>query len=292
MKCGLGWGKQMARQKRYEMSKMKQIRCAVERFEKLNNTLVKGTAETIHFELKRIQNLLHLIEVNLPATKRIFLRAKLWRQIREIEQNEKLNRGWLKTFFDWKLSKSTIARIEQLKKKMPDYPSTHTDFDDSDYEKLKSYKIKLLEYEKLILRSLKPAEARDKERIQLSIKLKKGKELSNIKKLEKENQTKAMAAAHTGKTRQLAQTIRHNIKQQRKTLSVCPYCGLTLGHSPKADHIYPVAKGGLSTEKNMVFICAKCNSLKSDKTLRVFVKQNGLNWSSVEKHLEVLRKDF
>lgn len=101
-----------------------------------------------------------------------------------------------------------------------------------------------------------------------------------------------MAAAHTGRTRQLAQTIRRNIERQRKILSVCPYCGSTLGNNPNADHIYPVAKGGLSTEKNMVFICAECNSSKSDKTLRVFVKQKGLNWSSIEEHLELLKKDF
>ena len=75
----------------------------------------------------------------------------------------------------------------------------------------------------------------------------------------------AMAAAHTGKGREQAQTV----KRQLKHSGSCPYCGAKLTEKrAHADHIYPLSKGGLSTEENMVYVCTDCNLAKRDKTLR------------------------
>ncbi|MEE9344407.1 MAG: HNH endonuclease [Methylococcales bacterium] len=288
----------MARRKYYETSKIQQIKCATKRFDKLNNKPLKGSTETVRSELNKTHNLLHLIKVNISATERLFLISKLWSQIREIEENERQSRSFLQSIFQGSLSKNAITKIEQLNKKMPN-GSTNSVFCANDYQNLKNYRIKLIAYKKLILRSITLAEERDKKRIESAIqrkekdnKQREKRKLDKIRKKEKIDQIKAMAAAHAGKTRQLAQTIRRNIEHQQKILSFCPYCKLTLGNNPKADHIYPVAKGGLSTEKNMVFICAGCNSSKSDKTLRVFIQQKGLDWPLIEKNLELLGKDF
>lgn len=64
---------------------------------------------------------------------------------------------------------------------------------------------------------------------------------------------------------------------------------LASGH---ADHIYPVAKGGLSTTKNMVYVCAICNKKKSDLTLREFIIKEKLSRDRVERNLELLKKHF
>ena len=73
-------------------------------------------------------------------------------------------------------------------------------------------------------------------------------------------------------------------------MSVCPYCGGGLGESPHADHIYPVAKGGLSTEDNMIYVCQKCNMQKRDKTLLEFVREAKLNLNKVLDNIEILGK--
>lgn len=281
----------MAKRRHYETSKIRQIRCAVDRYDKLNNKQLKGTAKTVQEELEKIQRLLFMIKSNLAATERLFLRSKTWAKVRQIEEDERQQRSFIKSILQGSLSKKSEEQIDNLKKLLPD-GSINSVFSASDYNNLKIYNIKLIEYEKLISSSIKPAENRDQKRLESSLKRKETKRLSDIKRTEKEKQTKAMAAAYAGKTRQLAQTIKRNIEHQRKLLSFCPYCNNSLGDKPEADHIYPVAKGGLSTEKNMVYICSNCNSAKSDKTLRNFAKQKGLDIISIGHNLDILRKDF
>ncbi|OGI17344.1 MAG: HNH endonuclease [Candidatus Melainabacteria bacterium RIFOXYA12_FULL_32_12] len=46
----------------------------------------------------------------------------------------------------------------------------------------------------------------------------------------------------------------------------CQYCG-KVSSSLTIDHIIPKSKGGKSTWENVVAACARCNSLKADKTL-------------------------
>ena len=48
--------------------------------------------------------------------------------------------------------------------------------------------------------------------------------------------------------------------------STCNYCG-TYTDQPHIDHIKPVARGGLDTEKNLTVACAGCNLSKGSKTL-------------------------
>jgi chromosome segregation ATPase len=103
---------------------------------------------------------------------------------------------------------------------------------------------------------------------------------------------KAYAAAYFDQTRKLASTIKKSLQNQEALLSGCPYCGTNMGNIPHADHIYPVAKGGLSTIKNMVLVCSTCNLKKSDRTLREFIVRNGLKRDFVEENLKLLKKHF
>ncbi len=104
--------------------------------------------------------------------------------------------------------------------------------------------------------------------------------------------TRAAAAAHFKKTRELADTIKEKLRDQVKTLPVCPYCGRALGGEPHADHIHPVGFGGLSFPENMVYVCADCNIKKRDKTLREFVRDERLDWAAIERRLTLLGKRF
>jgi len=108
----------------------------------------------------------------------------------------------------------------------------------------------------------------------------------------KEQKLKAYAAAHHGKTRDLADSVKKQISDQLEQHPNCPYCFGKMGNSPHADHLYPVSKGGLSTKENMVMICEKCNMDKGDLTLREFIKKNELNSNKIENILEKLGKKF
>ncbi|MCS7466417.1 HNH endonuclease [Stieleria sp. ICT_E10.1] len=70
----------------------------------------------------------------------------------------------------------------------------------------------------------------------------------------------------------------------------CPYCGEGLGDDAEIDHIYPISRGGLSTDDNMVIVCWSCNNSKSDMTLRQFIAKTKLDRDKVEKLLEKLGK--
>jgi hypothetical protein len=72
----------------------------------------------------------------------------------------------------------------------------------------------------------------------------------------------------------------------------CPYCGGALGNGARLDHIYPVAKGGLSVPTNLVFVCLRCNQQKSDMTLAAFLRAYNLDRAAVEERLAHLGKDF
>jgi 5-methylcytosine-specific restriction endonuclease McrA len=72
----------------------------------------------------------------------------------------------------------------------------------------------------------------------------------------------------------------------------CPYCGGQLGSAPHADHIHPVAKGGLSTKQNMVYICMECNIRKSHMTLTAFTAMEGRDLAGILERLRALGKEF
>lgn len=105
-----------------------------------------------------------------------------------------------------------------------------------------------------------------------------------------DDKTIAQAAAHLGLTRQHGAKIRTSLLSQIRISIECPYCGEELGDSPHADHIYPVALGGLSTPENMVLACSTCNLQKHDLTIREFASKFGKSRALIEERLTRLGK--
>ncbi len=101
---------------------------------------------------------------------------------------------------------------------------------------------------------------------------------------------KAMAAAYLGLSRAQAKVVKRLLKERQ--YDSCPYCEGPLDENIHADHIYPVSLGGLSTEQNMVLVCADCNCRKSNKTLREFCLEARLDFQSIERRLMELGKKF
>jgi 5-methylcytosine-specific restriction endonuclease McrA len=97
-----------------------------------------------------------------------------------------------------------------------------------------------------------------------------------------------LAQAHLRSMRDEAAAIRVRLARTTK----CPYCGGPLGDSAHADHIHPVAKGGLSTAGNMVLVCQPCNIKKKDMTLNRFIQKHRLDQKAVFARLARLQKDF
>ena len=99
---------------------------------------------------------------------------------------------------------------------------------------------------------------------------------------------KNRAAESTKTKRQIAKAVKKYLADNTD----CPYCGCALSTTVHADHIYPLAKGGESTKRNMVLVCAECNSKKSSLTLQAYIKKFNLDRDAIESRLETLGKDF
>jgi 5-methylcytosine-specific restriction endonuclease McrA len=104
----------------------------------------------------------------------------------------------------------------------------------------------------------------------------------------KQQSLKNKAAESTKTKRQIAKGVKRSLADNKE----CPYCGAGLSSATHADHIYPLAKGGESTKKNMVLVCFDCNSKKSSLTLRAFIIKYNLDRDTIERRLEALGKDF
>lgn len=104
--------------------------------------------------------------------------------------------------------------------------------------------------------------------------------------------TIAAAAAHYGNTRSLAERVKPALRRQLRLLAHCPYCEGPIGSDARADHIYPVVKGGLSTQENMIYVCLACNQKKSDLTLREFIAIMSFDRHRIESTLDKLGKLF
>mgnify|MGYP000967516411 CR=1 FL=1 len=96
----------------------------------------------------------------------------------------------------------------------------------------------------------------------------------------------AKAAAVDKTTRSLAGSLKRIVTKTEN----CPYCGKALGDDPHLDHIYPVAKGGLSIKDNLVWCCSSCNSLKSDRSLIIFLTDIGVEIPEVLSRLQNMGK--
>lgn len=99
---------------------------------------------------------------------------------------------------------------------------------------------------------------------------------------------RAAAAAGTEEQRKVGASVKRRLDRQ----SWCPYCGGSLGADSHADHIYPVGKGRRSIPKNMVYVCAECNTKKGSLTLQAFIREFNLDRETIESRLEELGKDF
>ncbi len=112
-------------------------------------------------------------------------------------------------------------------------------------------------------------------------------ERANDKQLHIKNEL----AKNAKEKRQIADGVKNLITKNR----TCPYCGRPIDYKNSlaaADHIYPIAKGGQSTVRNMVYICRDCNLKKGTSTLNQFIKKYNLDRDSIERNLTRMHKDF
>lgn len=116
-------------------------------------------------------------------------------------------------------------------------------------------------------------------------------EIILLKDKEKISEIKARANRNESAVRNQAKNYTRGIAGQIEKFSGCPYCGGELNNSNShQDHIHPVSKGGLSIAGNLVFVCISCNLKKRDKSLRVFVRDQGLDFDIISDRLDMLGK--
>jgi len=108
--------------------------------------------------------------------------------------------------------------------------------------------------------------------------------------LKKSNDKKAYAKARVAQADQKARAAAKTVKSRLKKYELCPYCENPIGEFAHADHIIPIALGGLSIESNMVYICRNCNLGKSDLTLREFCIVKSYDFSEIAKRLAIKGK--
>jgi hypothetical protein len=119
-------------------------------------------------------------------------------------------------------------------------------------------------------------------------------EFKRFKKRASDRERTAKINAFENKNRSGAQNIKDKLLKtiMVKSKWTCPYCNNSSDvNVAEADHIHPVNKGGLTTTQNMVLICKKCNSKKTNLMLRVFCKKQGYNYDNICNRLEKLGKD-
>jgi len=112
-----------------------------------------------------------------------------------------------------------------------------------------------------------------------------GKQLSFQRK---HGSTYAKAAARDKESRNLSQKVKQLIQRN----SNCPYCGADISNDAHLDHIYPIARGGLSSPENMVYCCKSCNIKKGQKGLIRFLEENSLDATKAVKELRDLGKEI
>jgi len=123
--------------------------------------------------------------------------------------------------------------------------------------------------------------------------------LSKIRKIEADRNLRALASEKTEQQRRIAgtQRTRQGFRGQTAIYDKCPYCHGVLGSftgkdAAHLDHIHPVSKGGQSTIQNLVYICQKCNSSKSDQTLNSFIRSSSMDREKIFYVLDLLEKDY
>jgi 5-methylcytosine-specific restriction endonuclease McrA len=131
---------------------------------------------------------------------------------------------------------------------------------------------------------------------QVSERKKLWREITILRTLIREHrkrETAAKVAAFHDNLRGTAPAVRRALSAERNRTARCPYCGLVTDKDDLvADHIYPVALGGLSTIQNMVWICETCNKAKRRSTLRGYCQKGKFDFEGVCRTLEALGKQI
>jgi 5-methylcytosine-specific restriction endonuclease McrA len=107
----------------------------------------------------------------------------------------------------------------------------------------------------------------------------------------KDQRIRALADVQMEKVRARTTKLKRAEAKKNGEQTECPYCERSIETSSMVlDHIYPVSEGGLDTAKNTVLICFRCNSKKSDKTLRMFSRAMGFDYEAICERLDRLGK--
>lgn len=176
--------------------------------------------------------------------------------------------------------KSEISNIENKIKANLEYIKENFNLENSP---VNVYEMRVFEIDRLIKNEIESKINKYNNSIlvyqnEIELKQNKNQQIENIK---------GIAARSLNKTRQIANKIKINMEINNN----CPYCEQPIVEV-HVDHIFPVAKGGLSTTKNMVRVCSKCNIKKKDLTLNQFIKKYNLNRNLIESNLEALNKIY
>jgi hypothetical protein len=109
------------------------------------------------------------------------------------------------------------------------------------------------------------------------------------------DELKAKGAKNDSETRKIAESFKRKypLSKQLNTLKDCPYCNNSLDkNNAHLEHIYPVSKGGKSSSKNLVWVCASCNLKKKNMTLNSFIKKYEMKRMTIEINLDFLDKEY
>lgn len=117
------------------------------------------------------------------------------------------------------------------------------------------------------------------------------REAAISKEQQKIQEIKARADRTEAAVRNQAKQYLKMLSSQLKKFDACPYCCGPLEQSnAHQDHIHPVSKGGLSVPQNLIIVCSSCNLKKGNKSLRVFLRDQGFDLDSVYDRLDMLGK--
>ena len=281
-----------------KLSNWELVKRSIAKYIKLNDSIAMGSVETIQNELNQVQDNINYVNKERELAIKSHANSIILSKIKRIEDamnSQYRNMGFFQSLFGKNLDLSSEEyEISKLKSTLQDTALFSTPKNISDFiNKCQTAYTHLINYQNLLNKSLPPAVLREKGREESIESKKKNLASQAHQKAIEQERVKALAAAHTNKTRQLAVSVKSRLSEQKNLLDCCPYCCNDLGSYPHADHIYPVAKGGLSTVENMVYVCQQCNAKKSDKTLFDFINSSSIyDFNIVIGNLKKLNKQF